>query len=56
MPYKERLKTGVARKREKSKYKVTNWTEYNKSLRRRGMISIYFPEGDIQSCPVYYPA
>ena len=49
MPYKELLKTGTAGKHKKSKYKVTNWTEYNKSLRKRGMVSIYFPDGDIQS-------
>lgn len=48
MPYKERLKTGAPRKYKKSQYKVTNWTEYNKSLRKRGMISLYFPEGDIE--------
>lgn len=29
MPYKERLKKGLERKREKPKYKVQNWTEYN---------------------------
>ncbi|RYE18868.1 MAG: IS5 family transposase [Sphingobacteriaceae bacterium] len=49
MPYKERVKTGLERKREKPKYKVQNWTEYNQSLRKRGMISLYFPEGDIKS-------
>lgn len=49
MPYKERLKTGLKRKREEPKYKVQNWTEYNQSLRKRGMISLYFPEGDIKS-------
>ena len=48
MPYKERLKKGVERKKEKVKYKVTNWTQYNQSLRRRGMISLYFPQGDIK--------
>jgi len=49
MPYKERLKTGLIRKREKSRYKVTNWSAYNQSLRKRGMISLYFPNGDIKS-------
>lgn len=44
-----KLKTGVPRKRAKSKYRVTNWSSYNKSLRKRGMISMYFPEGDIKS-------
>jgi len=49
MPYKERLKTGAPRKREKTKYKITNWSSYNQSLRKRGMISLYFPGGDIKS-------
>lgn len=49
MPYKERLKTGEPRKRKKMQYKVTNWTSYNQSLRKRGMISLYFPSGDIES-------
>lgn len=35
MPYKERVKTGVERKKEKVKYKVKNWTEYNRSLRKK---------------------
>jgi hypothetical protein len=42
MPYKERLKKGVERKKEKVKYNVTNWTQYNQSLRRIGMISLIF--------------
>ena len=49
MPYKERLKTGIPRKRKKPEYKVINWSEYNQSLRKRGMISLYFPGGDIKS-------
>jgi Transposase DDE domain len=49
MPYKERLKTGASRKREKTQYKIVNWSSYNQSLRKRGMISLYFPEGDINS-------
>lgn len=49
MPYKERLKTGLDRKLKKPAYKVDNWTEYNQSLRKRGMISLYFPQGDITS-------
>lgn len=48
MPYKERLKTGQERKRPKTQYKVINWSEYNQSLRKRGMISLYFPKGDIK--------
>ena len=49
MPYKEREKTGLPRKKDKPKYKVTNWSQYNQSLRKRGMISLYFPKGDLES-------
>ena len=49
MPYKERLKTGEHRKRKKTQYKIVNWSSYNQSLRKRGMISLYFPEDDVKS-------
>ena len=49
MPYKERLKTGEERKRKKPQYRERNTSEYNRSLRRRGMISLYFPKGDLKS-------
>jgi hypothetical protein len=49
MPYKERVKTGLERKREKPQYKIKNWSEYNQSLRKRGMLSLYFPTGDIKT-------
>ncbi|CAO5679851.1 MAG: hypothetical protein HEEMFOPI_01351 [Holosporales bacterium] len=49
MPYKEKLNNVSKNARKKSKYKVTNWSEYNKSLRNRGKISLYFPTGDIKS-------
>lgn len=49
MPYKERTKTGLPRKTDKPKYKITNWSQYNESLRKRGMISLYFPGGDLES-------
>jgi hypothetical protein len=29
---------------EKARYKVTNWPEYNKALRQRGDIAIWFTE------------
>ncbi|WP_341791693.1 hypothetical protein [Rickettsia endosymbiont of Gonocerus acuteangulatus] len=29
--------------------KITNWSQYNDSLRKRGMVSLYFPEGDLES-------
>ena len=48
MPYKEKTKNPkTANPRNKPKYKVTNWTEYNKSLRKRGAISLYCPKGDL---------
>ena len=49
MPYKARLKTGLPRKRKKTQYKVANWTKYNKSLKKRGALSLYFPKGDLKS-------
>ncbi|KHO02690.1 hypothetical protein JS55_05555 [Rickettsia felis str. LSU] len=49
MPYKERTKTGLPRKIDKPRYKITNWSQYNDSLRKRGMVSLYFPEGDLES-------
>ena len=48
MPYKERAKSGKPRIRKKQQYKIKNWSEYNQSLRKRGMISLYFPKGDIR--------
>ena len=47
MPYKARFKSGNPRKREKAKYGITNWSQYNQSLKNRGKISLYFPKGDI---------
>src|SRR5471032_1620318 len=49
MPYKARLKTGEPRKREKPGYRVTNARAYNQSLRKRGMISLYVPDGDLKA-------
>lgn len=53
MPYKEaiKLKTklGSTTPIQKSQYKVVNWPEYNKSLRNRGKLSLYFPKGDLRS-------
>ena len=48
MPYKARLKTGEARKRKKPEYRVTNARAYNQSLRKRGMIGLYVPDGDLK--------
>jgi hypothetical protein len=49
MPYKARLKTGEPRKRKKPGYRVTNARAYNQSLRKRGMISLYVPDGDLKA-------
>lgn len=49
MPYKQKLKTPSLKPRKKPQYKVTNWAEYNQSLKRRGAISLYFPHGDLKS-------
>jgi hypothetical protein len=48
MPYKERLKNSSKRIRKKPSYKVMNWSEYNKSLKKRGQLSLYFPKGDLK--------
>src|SRR6202166_2469625 len=49
MPYKARLKQGEPRKRKKPGYRVTNARAYNQSLRKRGMISLYVPGGDLKA-------
>ena len=49
MPYKARLQEGQERKRKKPTYRVTNCHEYNQSLKQRGKISLYFPDGDLLS-------
>jgi len=49
MPYKARLKQGEPRKREKTGYRVTNARAYSLSLKKRGMISLYFPSGDLKA-------
>jgi hypothetical protein len=48
MPYKEKLKNPSPKPRKKSQYKVSNWSEYNKSLKKRGEVSLYFPPGEIK--------
>lgn len=45
MPYKHN--ESRRHKIEKSRYKVTNWQEYNNGLRRRGDITIWFTEAAI---------
>lgn len=47
MPYKEAIKNGSA-KPKKTPYKVINWSSYNQSLKKRGALSLYFPQGDLR--------
>ena len=49
MLYKAWLKEGTERKRKKPGYRVTNWSGYNLSLKKRGQISLYFPAGELKS-------
>ena len=49
MPYKAKLRNPSPNPRKKARYKVVNWTEYNKSLKKRGELSLYFPRGDLKS-------
>jgi hypothetical protein len=53
MPYKEALKLKAELNSvtpiKKSKYKVINWSNYNKSLKKRGKLSLLFPKGDLRS-------
>ena len=49
MPYKARLKTGEPRKRPKPGYAVTSAHAYNESLKRRGQLSLYCPNGDLKA-------
>jgi hypothetical protein len=53
MPNKEAIKLKAESNSitpiKKSKYKVKNWTVYNKSLRNRGKLSLYFSKGDLRS-------
>ncbi|WP_221623072.1 transposase [Burkholderia sp. Bp8986] len=49
MPYKARQNNGEPRKRKKPGYRVTNGHEYNLSLKRRGMIGLYFCGGELKA-------
>ncbi len=35
----------------KAKYKITNWSEYNKSLKQRGSLTIWIEEGTLKQAP-----
>lgn len=48
MPYKVCLKTRIPRKRKKSEYRIENWSQYNQSFKKRGVLSLYFPKGDLK--------
>ena len=64
MPYKYNEKN--RHKIDKSRYKVTNWPEYNNALRKRGDFTVYFTEEAItewhpaktgsRGCPQKYSA
>ncbi|KWZ58326.1 hypothetical protein WK57_17530 [Burkholderia ubonensis] len=49
MPYKASLKSGAPRKRPKPTHRVANARAYNQSLKRRGQLSLYCPEGDLKA-------
>ena len=51
MPYKHN--ESRRHKIEKARYKVTNWPEYNKALRQRGDITIWFTE---EALAAWHPA
>jgi hypothetical protein len=51
MPYKHNQNR--RHKIEKARYKVTNWPEYNKALRQRGDITIWFTE---EALAAWHPA
>lgn len=47
MPYKNN--ESRSNKFEKATYKVTNWAEYNESLRKRGDITVWFTKEAIEA-------
>ena len=49
MPYKAKQHLKSKHPRKKQRYKVMNWSSYNKSLKKRGALSLYFPGGNIRS-------
>src|SRR5260370_11952008 len=51
MPYKHN--ESRRQQIEKARYKVTNWPEYNKALRQRGDITIWFTE---EALAAWHPA
>lgn len=49
MPFKESQRNPNYNFRKKPTYKVINWSEYNKSLAKRGALTLYLPVGDLES-------
>lgn len=49
VPYKASLKSSAPRKHPKPTYRVANACAYNQSLKRRGQLSLYCPEGDLKA-------
>ena len=49
MLYIVSLKEGTKRKRKKPDYRLTSWSGYNLSLKKRGKISLYFLAGELKS-------
>lgn len=49
MPFKERLKSGEPRKRAKQCHVPKDWSQYNQSLRKRGMLGLYLPKGELRT-------
>ncbi|WP_232446683.1 hypothetical protein, partial [Burkholderia ubonensis] len=49
VPYKAILKSGAPRKRPKPRYRVANARAYHQSLKRRGQLGHYCPEGDLKA-------
>jgi len=48
MPYKAKIVQSSIKAKKRKSYKVTNWTEYNNSLKKRGCLSLYLPYGDLK--------
>ena len=45
MPFKEKLKRGKAASvKKKPRKKITNWSKYNKSLKKRGSLAIFIED------------
>ncbi len=49
MPYKHRLKQHGTTPKKKARYYIENASAYNKSLKKRGELSCYFPAGDLKT-------